>query len=108
MLLPQLLDRGWGPYGARVPDEPRGVVVISPDRLQLVVDHHVLLSGVNPAAPAGWWPAVDRLHSCCVVVITADGDIDLTDPRTGDQLAALMGTGRAVFAALPVRTNLQN
>lgn len=106
VLLPELLDRGRGPFSARLPDDARGELIISADRLQLVVDEQVLFDEINPPAPDGWWAAVDRLDSCCVVVIVAEGEIDLTHPRSGEQLAVLMGTGRAVFAALPIRTAL--
>lgn len=105
VLLPQLLDRGWGPFSARLPDAP-GEVIISSGRLQLVVEGQLLLDDVNPTAPRGWWTAVDRLDTCCVVVITTDTDLDLSDPRVGEQVADLLGTDRAVFAALRVRTDL--
>ena len=42
-----------------------------------------------------------------MVVIARDGDVDLAHHDAGAQLAALMGTGRAAFAALPVETLLQ-
>lgn len=80
--------------------------MVGADRLQLVVDDQALLDDLNPWAPDGWWAAVDQLQGRCVVVIVRDGDVDLTHHNSGDQLAALMGTGRAVFAALPVTTNL--
>lgn len=41
-----------------------------------------------------------------MVVIVRDGDVDLAHHDAGEQLAELMGTGRAVFAALPVDTLL--
>jgi len=37
-----------------------------------------------------------------VVVVTHKADIDLAHHKAGAQLVALMGTGRAVFATLPV------
>ena len=61
---------------------------------------------LNPYAPDGWWAAVDQLQGRCVVIITRSGDIDLSQHQAGEQLAALVDTGRAVFAALPVDTIL--
>ena len=90
VLIPQLLDRGWGPFSARLPDDARGELVIGADRMQLVVDDQMLLDDTNPPAPDGWWAAVDRLDNCCVVVIVADGEMDLAHPRAGEQLATLM------------------
>ena len=106
ILLPQLLDRGWALFGEPLPSAPAGWVVVGSDRLQLVVDDQALLDDLNPYAPDGWWAAVDGLQGKCVVVIVRDGDVDLAHHDAGAQLAVLMGTGRAVFAALPVETLL--
>ena len=107
VLVPQLLDRGWALLGEAPPSAAAGQLVVGSDRLQLVVDDQALLDDLNPYAPDGWWAAVDGLHGKCVVVIARDGDVDLAHHDAGAQLAALMGTGRAVFAALPVQTLLQ-
>jgi hypothetical protein len=80
--------------------------VVGADRLQLVIDDQALLDDLNPYPPDGWWSAVDGMQGRCVVVIARDGDVDLAHHEAGDQLAALMGTGRAVYAALPVVTVL--
>ena len=106
VLVPQLLDRAWVLFGEPLPAAPAGRVVVGSDRLQLVVDGQVLLDDLNPWAPDGWWTAVDGLQGRCVVVIARDGDVDLAHHDAGAQLAALMGSGRAVFAALPVDTTL--
>jgi hypothetical protein len=72
------------------------------DRLQLVVDDQALLDDLNPYAADGWWSAVDGMQGRCVVVIVREGDVNLAHHEAGDhhevgdQLAALMGTGRAV------------
>lgn len=108
VLVPQLLDRGWAVFGEPLPAVAAGRVVVGSDRLQLVVEDQALLDDVNPYAPDGWWAAVDALQGRCVVVIVRDGDVDLAHHDAGEQLAALMGSGRAVFAALPVDTNLEN
>ena len=107
ILVPQLLDRGWALFGEPLPTAASGWLVVGADRLQLVVDDQALLDDLNPYAPDGWWAAVDGLQGKCVVVIARDGDVDLAHHDAGAQLAALMGTGRAVFAALPVETLLQ-
>ena len=106
ILMPQFLDRGWALFGGPPGAAPAGRVVVGSDRLQLVVDDQALLDDVNPYAPDGWWAAVDALEGRCIVVITRDGDVDLSHHEAGEQLVALMGTGRAVFAALPVDTVL--
>lgn len=43
VLLPQLRALGWGRFGGPVPPAPAGQLVISPDRLQLVVDGQAVL-----------------------------------------------------------------
>jgi hypothetical protein len=105
-LVPQLLDRGWALFGEPPSPAPAGRLVVGADRLQLVVEDQALLDDLNPYAPDGWWAAVDGLQGRCVVVIVRDGDVDLSHYSAGEQLVALMGTGRAVFAALPVDTVL--
>jgi len=106
VLLPQLVDRGWAVFGEPLPAGGEGRVVVGSDRLQLVVEGQTLLDDLNPWAPDGWWAAVDGLQGRCVVVIVGDGDVDLAHQDAGEQLAALLGTGRAVFAALRVDTVL--
>ena len=106
ILLPQLLDRGWALFGEPLPPAGTGRLAVGADRLQLVVDGQALLDDLNPYAPDGWWAAVDALQGRCVVVIVRAGDVDLAHHDAGAQLAALMGTSRAVFAALPVATVL--
>jgi len=108
ILLPQLLERGWARFGEPLPTASAGRLVVGSDRLQLVVDDQALLDDLNPYAPDGWWAAVDALQGKCVVVIARDGDVDLAHHDAGQQLAALMGTGRAVFAALSVATELED
>ena len=103
VLVPQLLDRGWASFGDSLPQLAAGRLTIDPDRLQLVVDGQALLADENPFAPDGWWAAVDQMQGLCVVVIVRDGDVDLAHPEAGEQLAALVGTGRAVTAAVPVK-----
>ena len=105
-LIPQLLERSWALFGDPQFAAPAGRLVVGSDRLQLVVDDQTLLADVNPYAPDGWWTAVDGLQGRCIVVIARDNDVDLSHHQAGEQLAALMGTGRAVFAALPVDTVL--
>jgi hypothetical protein len=105
-LLPQLLKRGWALFGEPPPPAPSGRLVVGSDRLQLMVDGQALLDDLNPYAPDGWWDAVDGLQGRCFVVIVPDGDVDLSHHAAGEQLEALMGTGRAVFATLPVDTVL--
>ena len=83
VLLPQLLERGWASLGSRLPSAAMGELLVGPDRLQLVVDGQALLDDLNPAAPDGWWQAVDRLGGYCVVVITTQGDVDLAHHDVG-------------------------
>jgi len=80
--------------------------VIGADRLRLVVDGQANLDDLNPYAPHGWWAAVDGRKGQCLVVIFRSGDVDLASEDTGEQLAELVGTGRAVYASVPVRTLL--
>lgn len=108
VLVPQLLDRGWAPFGNPLPDQAVGRLVIGSDRLQLVVEDQALLDDLNPYAPDGWWAAVDALQGRCVVVIGRSGDVDLAHHESGEQLAALLGSRRALFAALPVVTSLED
>ncbi len=61
VLLPQLMDRGWAPFGEPAPTAAADELVIGADRLQIMVDGQALLDDVNPAAPDGWWSAVDGL-----------------------------------------------
>lgn len=105
-LMPQLTDRGWVPFGDPLPNAAAGRLVVEGGRLQFVVDDQALLDDLNPWAPDGWWTAVDQLQGRCVVVIVRDGDVDLAHHQAGGQLAALMGSGRAVYAAVPVSTLL--
>lgn len=72
------------------------------DRLQLLVEHKAPLNKPQPLRANGWWPAVDGLQGRCVVVSTRSGEVDLSHFQVGEQLAALMGTGRSAFAALTV------
>jgi hypothetical protein len=53
-----------------------------------------------------WWTAVEQLRGRCVVVICATGTSTspTTSPATSSQ--PLIGSGRAVYAALPVTTLL--
>lgn len=102
VLLPQLTERGWVPFGEPLPQASAGSLVVGPDRLRLVVDGQSLLDDVNPWSPPGWWAAVDQMRGRCLVVILRCGDVDLASPDAGERLAALVGTSRAVFAALPV------
>ena len=106
MLVPQLTARGWVPLGDPLPSEAEGQIVIGADRLRLVVDRQALLDDLNPYAPDGWWAAVDERKGRCLVVILGSGDVDLASEDTDEQLAALVGTGRAVYASLPVATVL--
>lgn len=103
VLVPQLLERGWVSFGDPLPQQADGRLTIGPHRLQLVVDGQALLADENPFAPDGWWAAVDQMQGRCIVVIVHDGDVDLAHPQAGEQLAALLGTGRAVTAAVPVK-----
>lgn len=105
-LMPQLLDRGWALFGEPPSPARAGRLVVGSDHLQLVADDQALLDDVNPYAPDGWWAAVDRLQGRCIVVIARSGDVDLSHRQAGEQLVAQMGTGRAVFGALPVETVL--
>lgn len=106
VLIPQLLGLGWAVFGDPPPHRPIGELIIGADRLRLVVAGQALLDDANPAGPAGWWPAVDSLDGRCVVIVCADHHVNLPSPTLGPQLTALMGTGQAVYAALPVRTEL--
>lgn len=106
VLVPQLLQRGWAVFGEPPPRRAVGELVISADRLRLLVAGQVLLDDANPAGPDGWWAAVDGLAGRCVVIVCAADDLDLAAGHAGEQLAGLRDTGRAVFAALPVRTEL--
>jgi hypothetical protein len=106
--MPQLTVRGWARLGDPLPAAAAGELRIGTDRLQVVVDDQALLDDLNSASPDGWWSAVDALEGRCVVVLVRDGDVDLTNQQAGAQLAALMGTNRAVFAALPVVTILDD
>ena len=103
-LLPQLRALGWARFGDPVPTGAVGQLVISPDRLQLVVDDQTVLDDLNPVSPPGWWKAVDQLGGRCAVVVLRQGDVDLHQPDSGERLRALMDTDRAVFAVLPVVT----
>ena len=106
VLLPQLLERGWALFGDPPPLDPAGEVVIDSDRLRLVLDGRALLDDRNPTAPDGWWAAVDQLGSRCAVILCDQADVDLVHHAVEGQLAALVDTARAVFAALPVTTVL--
>lgn len=101
-LLPELLERGWAPFGGPPGPDPAGEVVVGPDRVRVVVDGRTLLDDEDVTAPTGWWPAVEQLGHRCVVVVCAEGDVDLAHHQPDAQLAALVDSGRAVFAALPV------
>lgn len=70
-----------------------------------MIDDQAVLDSVNPPGPNGWWTAVDLLEGRWPVILCHD-DVDLTNPHLGARLNALSGTGRAVFAAVPVRTKL--
>jgi hypothetical protein len=104
VLVPQLLERGGARFGDPMFTGAAGRLVIGSDRLHLVVDEQALLADANPWAPDGWWAAVDKMLGLCMVVIARDCDIDLANANVGNQLAALLGTGRAVAAMLPVET----
>lgn len=104
VLLPQLKALGWNRFGDPVPSAPAGQLVISPDRLQLVVEDQTVLDDLNPVSPPGWWKAVEQLGGRCAVVVLRQGDVDLHQPESGERLRALMDTDRAVFAVLPVVT----
>lgn len=106
VLMPQLTTRGWVPLGDPLPTAVEGQIVIGADRLRLVVDGQALLDDLNPYAPDGWWAAVDGREGQCLVVIFRASDLDLGSEHTGQQLVALVGTGRAVYASLPVATVL--
>lgn len=106
VLVPQLLERGWAVFGDPTPGRAAGELVFSADRLRLMVEGQVLLDDANPAGPAGWWAAVDALAGRCVVIVCANSDLDLAGNHARQQLTALRDTGRAAFAALPVRTEL--
>ncbi|MGV1010110.1 MAG: hypothetical protein ACOYBY_16135 [Dermatophilaceae bacterium] len=68
-------------------------MLITPERLRLVVDGQVILDDdANPVAPPGWWEAVDSFGGRCIVIITHAEDVDLTDPHSGSQLRKLMDT----------------
>ena len=68
-LWPQLLARGWVPFGNSL-RAATGELRIGVDRLQLMLDGHVVLDDdANPASPEGWWTAVDNLNGHCIVVV---------------------------------------
>ena len=107
VLRPQLLQHGWVAFGQPLQPAPAGELRISVDRLQVVIGDDVVLDDdANPTSPEGWWAAVDTLGGHCIVVILPTGVVDLTKPDAGDQLVALLHTGTALSAALPVVTNL--
>jgi len=106
VLVPQLLERGWVRFGDQLSARAAGRLVVGLDRLHLIVEEQVLLADENPWAPDGWWPAVDQMGGRCMVVIAREGDVDLANAKVGEQLAALLGTGRAVAAMLTVETAL--
>jgi hypothetical protein len=108
VLLAQLIDRGWVRFGEQLPLQSAGRLVVGRDRLRLVVDGQALLDDLNPYAPHGWWAAVDQLQGRCLVVILQAGDVDLADADAGERIAALVGTGRAAAAILPVETMLDS
>ena len=105
-LWPQLLARGWVPFGNSL-QAATGELCIGMDRLQLMLDGDVVLDDdANPASPEGWWTAVDNLNGHCVVVIIRGDTLDLRTPEAGGQLAALLHTDHALSAALPIVTKL--
>ena len=102
VLASQLLSRGWGPFDGRSAPAGSGHLTVSHDRLQLLVDGQVLLDDLNPAAPDGWWAAVDGFAGRCVVVVVATGRLDLTRPDVGGQMVELMDEQAGVWAVLPI------
>ena len=83
----------------------QGITASQVDHLLVDAD---LFDDLNPYAADGWWAAVDTVQGKCVVSIARDGDVDLAYHDASAQRAALIGTGRAVFAALPVQTLLED
>ncbi len=103
VVMPQLLNRGWGIFGGPPPMNASGRVAITHHRLRVIVDDEAILDDdLNPASPPGWWKAVDAIGGRVTVVIVRAGDVDLECPSAGTQLRALLDTGRAVWAVLPV------
>lgn len=102
-VLGQLLAQGWSEYG-QPPAEPDSCrLLITHRSLQLFVAGDILLDDLDPAAPPGWWPAVDRLDGRCVVVVISPGLIDLSDRELGVTLRQLMDrSGTGVWAVVPV------
>lgn len=102
-LFGQLLREGWSEFGAALSSPAGSQLLVTHRSLQLVVNGQVLLEDLDPAAPAGWWPAVDGLGGRCVVLIVRTGAVDLADPAAGRVLQGLMGqTGAGVWGLVPV------
>lgn len=79
-------------------------VVIDHTHLALVVDGQVLLddAGGDPAAPDGWWRAVDRLGGLVDVWITT-ADLDSGSDDLGPAMARLMDVrGMSMSALVPI------
>lgn len=61
----------------------------------------ILQDSVDPAAPPGWWSAVDALGGV-IVLVCPPGSVDLHDPQLGGALRALLAEARGVWAIVPV------
>ncbi len=105
ILMPQLIELGWGWFGDDMPAHGTGELRITHDRLALVVDDQTILDDINPASPPGWWDAVDGLGGLCVVIVVRHEDAgDFNDPDFGARMQGLMSGRRGVWALLPVRS----
>ena len=104
VLVPQLVARGWVPFGDPLPLGAEGQIVMGADRLRLVVADQALLDDLNPYAPDGWWAAVDQRQGRCLMVILRAEDVDLAADDAGEQIAALVGDDPYYLQADPPET----
>lgn len=101
-LISQLRSLGWVAFGevtapvdAELAIDPAGVY-------SLTVSGQVLLpSSPNPAAPPGWWAAVDRLHQHVIVLVLPHGT-DLRDQHVGARFKQMLGQLDAAAAMVAV------
>lgn len=91
ILVQQLRDRGWPPFGGDLFADADAAAEVMPDRFALSIHNEALLEdNTNPVAPAGWWTAVDALGDRAVCVVFAAGVVDLRDGNIGSRMNELL------------------
>lgn len=100
----QLRALGWDRYGQEI-DTVDAQLTITPATMTLTAAGHPLLPAgtPNPAAPPGWWEAVDALGSHVVVLVLPHGT-DLTSAQLPSTLEQLRSDPRTAQGLVPVHT----